>query len=67
MCLGKIDFSDPRVAADHFQSAMAENGLQGNHVAATSQVSYGERVAETMREAVLDPSPSGDGLDQEPQ
>ncbi len=67
MCCGDIDFSNSRVPADHFQCAMPEDGLQCEDVAATPQVSDGERVAETVWEAVLYSSSRRDGFDQEPQ
>ncbi len=48
MRFGEIDFGDPRVTTDHFQSAMAKNCLQGQDVAATPQVGDGESVPESV-------------------
>ena len=63
MRVGEIDFCNPRVTANHLQGAMSKNGLQCQDVAATPQVGDGERVAEPVWEAVLDPSSRRDGFD----
>ena len=67
MSVGEIHFGNPYVTADHFQCAMTKNGLQREDVAATPQAGDGERVSETVWEAVVDLSSSRDRFVQQPQ
>ena len=48
MSLLNIHLGNPGIMLDHFQRAMPKQGLQGEHIAARTQIGDRKGVSETM-------------------